>query len=216
LVIFSGSEATRLQDEKGDTVGRPKTYDRDEVARKAMELFWLHGFHGTSTQALVDHIKINRYSLFAEFGTKQGLFEAALALYESEIVQWYLGAVEAPGAGLDELTTVIEFFATAARTPGTERGCLICNSATELAAHDPVSRNFVESYVNRISGAISRALDNAKAQGDVRGDVNTEQEGRFFAATLLGFFVLLRAQIEPEILRSASLAAYEHIRNLQH
>jgi len=197
-------------------VGRPKTYERDEVARKAMELFWLHGFHGTSTQALVDHIKINRYSLFAEFGTKQGLFEAALALYESEIVQWYFGALEAPDAGLDELIAVIEFFASAAGTPGTERGCLICNSATERAAHDPVSRNFVESYVNRISAAIGRALEHAREQGDLRDDVNTEQESRLLASTLLGFFVLLRAQIEPNILQSASRAAIEHIKSLQH
>ena len=197
-------------------MGRPKTYERDEVARKAMELFWLHGFHGTSTQALVDHIKINRYSLFAEFGTKQGLFEAALALYESEIVQWYFGALEAPDAGLDELIAVIEFFASAAGTPGTERGCLICNSATERAAHDPVSRNFVESYVNRISAAIGRALEHAREQGDLRDDVNTEQESRLLASTLLGFFVLLRAQIEPKILQSASRAAIEHIKSLQH
>ena len=196
-------------------MGRAKTYDRDEVARKAMELFWLHGFHETSTQALVDYIKINRYSLFAEFGTKQGLFEAALAIYENEIVQWYFGALEAPDAGLDELIAVIEFFGSSACTPGTERGCLICNSATERAAHDPASRSVVESYVNRISGAISRALENAKALGDVRGDVNTEQEGRLLAATLLGFFVLLRSQIEPEILRSASRAAHEHIKRLQ-
>lgn len=196
-------------------MGRPKTYDRAEVARKAMELFWLHGFHGTSTQALVDHIKINRYSLFAEFGTKQGLFEAALAIYESEVVKWYFGALEAPDAGLDELIAVIEFFASSARTPGAERGCLMCNSATERAANDPASRSFVESYVNRISGAISRALQNAKAQGDVRGDVNTDQEGKLLAATLLGFFVLLRSQIEPEILLSASRAAVEHIKSLQ-
>ena len=197
-------------------MGRPKTYERDDVARKAMELFWLHGFHGTSTQALVDHIKINRYSLFAEFGTKQGLFEAALALYESEIVQWYFGALEAPDAGLDELIAVIEFFASAAGTPGTERGCLICNSATERAAHDQVSRNFVESYVNRISAAIGRALEHAREQGDLRDDVNTEQESRLLASTLLGFFVLLRAQIEPIILQSASRAAIEHIKSLQH
>ena len=197
-------------------MGRPKTYERDDVARKAMELFWLHGFQGTSTQALVDHIKINRYSLFAEFGTKQGLFEAALALYESEIVQWYFGALEAPDAGLDELIAVIEFFASAAGTPGTERGCLICNSATERAAHDQVSRNFVESYVNRISAAIGRALEHAREQGDLRDDVNTEQESRLLASTLLGFFVLLRAQIEPNILQSASRAAIEHIKSLQH
>ncbi|MCH8886618.1 MAG: helix-turn-helix transcriptional regulator, partial [SAR324 cluster bacterium] len=59
-------------------MGRPKTYDREEIAAKAMELFWLHGFNGTSTQALVEHMQINRYSLYAEFGSKQRLYEVAL------------------------------------------------------------------------------------------------------------------------------------------
>ena len=83
-------------------------------------------------------------------------------------------------------------------------------------AHDQVSRNFVESYVNRISAAIRRALEHAKMQGDLRDDVNTEQESRLLAATLLGFFVFLRAQIDPKILQSASIAAVEHIKSLQH
>ena len=51
-----------------------------------MELFWQRGFHATSTKALADHMGINVYSLFAEFDSKQGLFETALALYDREVV----------------------------------------------------------------------------------------------------------------------------------
>ena len=195
-------------------MGRPKTYDREEVAAKAMELFWLHGFNGTSTQALVEHMQINRYSLYAEFGSKQRLYEVALARYERDIVGHYFGPLETAGAGLREIREVIEFFAASAHQPGSERGCLLCNSATERAPHDPTSRGFVEDYVNRIGRAFSQALDNATAKGELRPGVGTENEGRFFAATILGFFVLLRSQVDPSILRGAAQGALEHLESL--
>ena len=61
-------------------MGRAKTYERTDVTRKAMELFWRFGYEATSTKALAKHMGINVYSLFAEFESKQGLYEAALAL----------------------------------------------------------------------------------------------------------------------------------------
>jgi len=60
-------------------MGRHKTYDRDVLIGKAMETFRDHGFAGTSTQMLVEGLGVNRYSLYAEFGSKQALFDAALA-----------------------------------------------------------------------------------------------------------------------------------------
>ncbi len=31
-------------------MGRPKTYDKDDVARRAMPVFWRHGYEGTTIQ----------------------------------------------------------------------------------------------------------------------------------------------------------------------
>ena len=63
-------------------MGRPKTYNAEEIVTKAMELFWMYGYKGTSTQTLVEQMGVNRYSLQAEFSTKQGLYEAALKIYD--------------------------------------------------------------------------------------------------------------------------------------
>ena len=60
-------------------MGRPKNYDRDAIARKAMEVFWRYGYHGTSTQALVDAMGVNRFSVYAEFGNKQALYELSIS-----------------------------------------------------------------------------------------------------------------------------------------
>ena len=59
-------------------MGRKKSYDREELVAKAMEIFRDHGFASTSTQMLVEGLGVNRYSLYAEFGSKQALFDEAV------------------------------------------------------------------------------------------------------------------------------------------
>ncbi len=195
-------------------MGRTKTYNPEEIARKAMELFWEYGFHGTSTQELVEHMNVNRYSLYAEFGSKQGLYEAALSLYERDVVTSHFGALQQPGAGLAEIDHVLAFFGASARRPGAQRGCFLCNTATERAPHDPSSQSFVSTYIDTISSAFTSALDNAKRAGELRTDVKTKDEGRFLAATMLGFFVLMRARVEPKVMHGAARSARSHVRAL--
>ncbi len=196
-------------------MGRPKTYDPEAIADKAMELFWLNGYHGTSTQDLVDHLQINRYSLYAEFGSKQNLYEEALARYERNVVTGNLGAVECADAGIADIGELFEGFAAGARSPNSKRGCLMCNSAAELAPHDPNSQRFVEANVKRVSRAFSQAIKNAQRRGEVTPDVRAIEEGRYLAVTLFGFFVMLRAQIEPKILRGAAKAVLRYLEGLK-
>jgi AcrR family transcriptional regulator len=59
-------------------VGRTKQYDRSDLLERAVGLFRRHGFNGTSTADLVEALGVNRKSMYAEFGSKQGLFEAVL------------------------------------------------------------------------------------------------------------------------------------------
>lgn len=49
---------------------RVKKFDEKEVLEKAMELFWIQGYHATSIQDLVDHLGINRASLYDTYGER--------------------------------------------------------------------------------------------------------------------------------------------------
>ena len=55
-----------------------KSYKRDDLLDRAIEIFRRQGYAGTSTAELVEELGVNRKSMYAEFGSKQGLFEAAL------------------------------------------------------------------------------------------------------------------------------------------
>ena len=59
-------------------MGRTKQFDHRTALDQAMELFWARGYHATSIQDLVDHLGVNRQSLYDTFGGKDELFKAVL------------------------------------------------------------------------------------------------------------------------------------------
>jgi TetR/AcrR family transcriptional repressor of nem operon len=196
-------------------MGRKKTYDRDVLIEKAMETFRDHGFAGTSTQMLVEGLGVNRYSLYAEFGSKQALFDAALRRYDEEVVERNFGPLEAPGAGLAEVRALLDFFGTAGKGPASGRGCLLCNTAVEFGPDDPGGARFVQRYFARLSRAFRAALDNAHRQGELRRSADPREEANFFTASVLGLFVMLRAKGPPAVIKSAARVAIEHLEALR-
>ncbi len=195
-------------------MGRPKTYQRDAMVAEAMQLFWLHGFEATTTQMLVERLGINRFSLYAEFGSKQGLYEASLDRYDQDVVAHHFGPLERPGAGLCEIEGLLAFFASKGRAPGSHYGCLLCNVAVERAPHDLASHARVERYVSRISCALQSALQTALERGELAANVEVATLAAGLTATFLGLFVLLRAQTDPAILHDAAAAAIAQLRSL--
>jgi TetR/AcrR family transcriptional repressor of nem operon len=196
-------------------MGRKKTYDRDVLIEKSMEMFRDHGFAGTSTQMLVEELGINRFSLYAEFGSKQALFDAALARYDDEVVERNFGPLEAPEAGIAEIRALLEFFAAASEGSAAGRGCLLCNTAVELGPDDPSGAGFVQRYFKRLTRAFRRALDNARREGELRRSVKPGEEANFFTASVLGLFVMLRATASPEVIKSAARVASKHLESLR-
>ncbi len=63
--------------------GRPRMFDRDAMLQKALMLFWEHGYEGVSVSQLVEEMGITPPSLYAAFGSKEGLYREAVALYLS-------------------------------------------------------------------------------------------------------------------------------------
>jgi TetR/AcrR family transcriptional repressor of nem operon len=197
------------------SMGRRKTYDREDVTRKAMELFWAQGFEATSTKQLAEHMGVNVYSLFAEFESKQGLYEAALTLYTEEIVARNFGTLVGTDSGLDDIAAVFDFFAANAHGPIASRGCLLCNAATERAAADPASQALVATHFQSIEHGLRNALMNAGARGELRAGVCCEEQSKLLTSTLVGFFVLMRAGLGKQFLGDAARAAREAIESIR-
>lgn len=109
--------------------GRPRSFDPEEAALAAVEVFWQKGYDGASLDDLTAALGINRPSLYNAFGDKRGLFLAALEAYGRN---FGMKALEVFEAEPDIREAVFGFFATAlanATRPDAARGCLV-GSAT--------------------------------------------------------------------------------------
>lgn len=62
--------------------GRPASFERETAVRTALDLFWARGYEGVSIADLTAAIGVAPPSLYHAFGSKAGLFEEAVALYE--------------------------------------------------------------------------------------------------------------------------------------
>ncbi len=196
-------------------MGRKKSYDRDVLIAKATEIFRENGFAGTSAHKLVQALGVNRYSLYAEFGSKQGLFDVALARYNEDVVARNFGRLEAAGAGIDAIRALLQFYGSAGRGPAAGRGCLLCNTAVEFGPDDPSGAGFVRAYFDRLSCAFRTALGNARAKGELGAHVDVGKEANFFTAFVLGLFVQLRANVPPVIIENAAQVAIDHLEALR-
>ena len=185
----------------------PKGYKREEILDRAIELFRRQGYSATSTAELVDELGINRKSLYAEFGSKQGLFEAALERYSEVNLSRVLAPIEAPDADASAIRDAFSGYAEAGDGRFRGLGCLMANTAVERAALDPGSARFVDAYLERLTNGFRRALENARTKGELSETADLDDLAAFLTMSIVGISALLRANASGDRLRAASRGA---------
>lgn len=108
--------------------GRPLSFDRDEAVRRAMMLFWKHGYEATSLSDLTEALGVTPSSIYAAFGDKKGLFLAAVDSYLSGPVTSEAIIQEAATA-FDASQSLLRAAALGFTDKTTPRGCLLASAA---------------------------------------------------------------------------------------
>jgi len=188
-------------------MGRTKQYDRTELLDRAVELFRRQGFNGTSTAELVAELGVNRKSMYAEFGSKQHLFEATLEHYNRNHLTRVLAPIEASDAGVNAIRQAFTGYASAGEGWFRGQGCLMCNTAVERGALDPASGKYVAAYLDRITRGFRNALENGRRAGDLDQAADLDALAAFLTTALIGVAACIRAEAPPEQVHAACRVA---------
>jgi TetR/AcrR family transcriptional repressor of nem operon len=181
-------------------MARPKAFDPEEVLARATALFWRKGYEATSVADLVEALGINRGSLYGTFKDKRALFLAALERYdEREIGATVRHLRNTLGPGRERIQSLFDNFIRAVEERGDRRGCLVCNTAVELAAVDPEIEQAVKQSHERLTGAFSVAL--AADPGYPTEPERRDRRAHFLTATLMAVHVMAKAGATPDTLR---------------
>ncbi len=170
-------------------VGRPRQFDRDEALEKAMEAFWAKGYAACSVQDLLDAMGINRGSMYDTFGDKHSMFISALEHYVDGFGKRFESVLHAPGSPLGNVRTMLDQVIAMA-TDREQRGCMITNSAIELAPRDPVVAQALKRVFSRFGDLVRETLDRGVEAGELSADSDTRSQTRFVLATIHGLIVM--------------------------
>ena len=162
-------------------MARPRTYERADVLRRATDLFARKGYEGAHLQELVSVTGLNRFSLYKEFGGKEGLFQAALDAYLEQFGN-LLGVLEREPAGLKN---VRDFYAMLLSFEF-PYGCLAVNTIREkhvIPAHVYAT---IERFTASGEANFLRNLTAARAQGELSQDTDVGALAKFLTALDMG------------------------------
>lgn len=167
---------------------RVKQFDQQEVLEKAMNLFWIKGYHATSIQDLVDHLNINRASLYDTYGGKKELFEKALDHYMSIHQRQNEILLKNGGTAKDTIRQLLELAVKETLSDKDRKGCFVVNTTTELAACDAAVNERVlvnqRQFVDLFQSLIIR--------GQAQGEISSEKTPRALALSMYVIFTGLR------------------------
>ena len=127
--------------------GRPRSFDPEAAVETAMTLFHERGYDGVGVAELCAAVGVKPPSLYAAFGSKEGLFERALELYLATGGRFVAEAL-AVDAGLAE--TLRGLLLRAAEVYGAEDGppgCLVMDATRNCT--DPKARDLTAALKRR-------------------------------------------------------------------
>ncbi|MEU9972895.1 helix-turn-helix domain-containing protein [Streptomyces sp. NPDC051014] len=186
-------------------MARTKEFDPDAALRSALELFWRRGYEATSMADLVAHLGIGRASLYATFGSKHDLYLKALERYQEDRLPPLLRDLSRPGPALPAVRALIrQYAAESAADELRLRGCLVTNTAAELAPHDPAAARSVERDWDRVETGLHMALARAVAQDELPAGRDPLALARTLLVLLQGLRVVGKASTDPGRVRDAA------------
>ncbi|MEO1749416.1 MAG: TetR/AcrR family transcriptional regulator, partial [Pseudomonadota bacterium] len=171
---------------KCEIMARKEKYDSDETLNRATSLFWMQGYHATSMKDLETALDLGPGSIYARFGSKAGVFEAALKNYavgrRAELEKY-----------LNESDTILEGMAAYAGsfrnlcerdTPSV--ACMMMKSVTELHATEPELQTTASDLLDATEKMFAEQFDRARSTGELPESSDPAFLGAWFQAEIMG------------------------------
>jgi AcrR family transcriptional regulator len=168
--------------------GRPRGFDRQVALRRAMEVFWEHGYEGASLSELTTAMGINAPSLYAAFSCKEALFRETVTLYEQ---QEGIGVADAPTAR-EAVAGLLRAGALAYTEPDRPAGCMIVLAATTYTPKTEGIRDHLSERRRAAKAAVRQRLEQGVADGDLGPGLDTGILADYLSTVLSGMSVQAR------------------------
>jgi TetR/AcrR family transcriptional repressor of nem operon len=181
-------------------MARPREFDEKAVLDAAVRCFWTRGYEATSVRDLARGMGITGASLYNAFGDKRSLFRKALAHYVSQSFDDRVRRFEGRLSPLDAIKAFFAEIVERSLNDEDRKGCMLVNSALDVAPHDPEFQQIVAGVLVRIEAFFGRCVRAGQGTGEISSAQSADDLARLLLGVLLGIRVLARTRPEPALL----------------
>lgn len=175
-----------------------------------MRSFWKNGWRDATPQRLLEATGLSRSSLYSAFGSKQGLFLAALDLYVAQ-QRSFLTQLLADGTLREGLERMYTLMVDNMRPGGGGMTCLVASSLLEVPAEDSETLARVVRGQAQMTEVYEARFQRAIDEGELDGRRSAGELAQFIATVNNGIQIAARAQASADQLRSIAAMAIETV-----
>ena len=186
--------------------GRPRGFCVEDTLDRAMTVFWRHGYEGASISDLTAAMGINSPSLYACFGSKEGLFRAVLERYDERRKSFMESVLAAPTAAKVAETYLYGVAAFAVDTSGKNPpGCLLLQSG--LSCGDSEIPDEMARHRAEKEAALCDRFEQARKLGDLPECASAAALARYLMTVSNGICVQAASGASAEELHDVAAMA---------
>ncbi|HPR51470.1 MAG TPA: TetR/AcrR family transcriptional regulator [Deltaproteobacteria bacterium] len=186
---------------------------KERIIYESLRQFSAKGYLSTSITDILDAAGTSKGGFYNHFKSKDHLFLATLSEARKIWREKNLAGVDEIGQPLDKIKKLLQnyrdrYLPDSENLPG---GCIFVNLAIELNDQKPeLAREVNEGFV-RLKAMMKRLLDEEKATGSIRRDIDTAQVTEMIFSGLLGACVMYTSDKSREHLNLTIGALIGHL-----
>jgi TetR/AcrR family transcriptional repressor of nem operon len=195
-------------------MARPREFDEGVVLDAAVQCFWARGYQSTSIKDLMEKTGLTAASLYNAYGDKRAMFRTALDHYIENSIGKRIRRCEA----LPPREAIRAFFDDILSRSINDRerkGCLLVNSALEMAPHHPEFKETIAETLKRIESFFLACVEKGQADGSITSSRPAVGLAQHLLGVLMGIRVLARVRPERALLNGAIGTALTSLDNPQ-
>ena len=196
--------------------GRPRSFDRQEALRRAMNVFWALGYEGTTLVDLLEAMgDITPTSFYAAFGSKEELFREAVQLHSATFgtnIVRHLNEQATARASIEAfLRAAVNVFCETDHP----RGCITVLGATNCTRSNEKIQDYLRQMRLMTYKTIRQRLERGVKEGDVPAKTDLNGLASFYTTVLHGLSIQARDNASRKALGAAvdyAMSAWDTIR----
>jgi len=155
--------------------GRPKTFNKEQANKIAMDTYWEEGLENVSLNAICRKIGESKPSVYREYGGEQGLQFAAFKLYYKKRVEPIGQILLGPEGFVKNLDSAFKCLINSHFKDNKNYSCMYNKESLYPSKNLSVEcKNFIKKKDKEIVGFLKEAILKAIDKEEINKDVNIE------------------------------------------